>query len=135
MDEARKNQIAMLRSLANFMEENPDGPKPSSLDLRTDGATVNWWTYSAEDMDVVRKQVGAQVWDKDDPFSSPSISTWKDGIRFRIYRGDLHCEMVETGEVEEYETEEVVTPAVPAVTRTVTRTKPVMKRVCPPITQ
>jgi len=68
-------------------------------------------------------------WEKDSE-GQPILKATINGWNFELRRVDLTCEMVETGEVEEYEDTEVVQEA---ITKPVTKERPVYVKECPPI--
>ena len=125
-----------LRDLSYLLEER-ELPELSSIDVwphRSDHPIrANWW-FNADEAATFAETLRKLPKAGPVPKTQSDAGTWR--VEFDVPGWPVHatlylaevCELVETGEVEEYDDVEVVTPA---ETRTVTRTRPKMKRVCP----
>ena len=131
-----------LAALADFTASHPEVPTFYAVEPargytdEPEGRTilVRWYLHSAEE---ARAFVRALPADADatkysDYDGSPRLLAWlsrEHGVQVEACRLDTVCRLVETDEVEEVVERRTVTPA---EYETVTVTRPVMKRECPP---
>ena len=118
----RAAYIAGLRELADRLERHPDAPPPF------EGNLGMWLVmpHSPEEMAAAARCYGGRKVEETDGFA---LVDGIPGLRIKVLSALAQvCELVETGEVEEYEDVEVL---IPARTRTVTRTRPKSEWRCP----
>ena len=118
----RAAYIAGLRELADRLERHPDAPPPF------EGNLGMWLVmpHSPEEMAAAARCYGGRKIQQVDGFG---LIDGIPGLRIKVLSALAKvCELVETGEVEEYEDVEVL---IPARTRTVTRTRPKSEWRCP----
>jgi hypothetical protein len=118
----RADYIAGLRELADRLERHPDAPPPF------EGNLGMWLVmpHSPEEMAAAARCYGGRKIQQVDGFG---LIDGIPGLRIKVLSALAKvCELVETGELEEYEDVEVL---IPARTRTVTRTRPKSEWRCP----
>lgn len=120
-------------AVSEFVSAHPDVDPPYALDYYSEWGdqwtTRVWWiTNGAEATRTLIRVLGDGR--KVDSGHGQYLLGESHGFRWAISRSDQSCDLVPTDEFEEVEETEVVRPA---ETRTVTVTRPKMRKVCPPI--
>ena len=122
LTDKRAAYIAGLRELAFRLDRHPDAPLPYEGSL---GMSLVM-PHSPEQMAAAARCYGGRKVEETDGFA---LVDGIPGLRIKVLSALAQvCELVETGEVEEYEDVVVMTEA---VTRTVTRTRPKSEWRCP----
>ena len=123
LTDKRAAYIAGLRELAFRLDRHPDAPLPYEGSL---GVSLVM-PHSPEQMAAAARCYGGRkVVEESDGFA---LVDGIPGLRIKVLSALAKvCELVETGEFEEYEDVEVL---IPARTRTVTRTRPKSEWRCP----
>ena len=124
----REQYIDGLRELADRLERHPETPLPYATGTRQSvSLPVPFYSDTEREFsDTIRALGGGDKSIGTD--GKLTVTGSLAGLHYEIVLMNGVCELVETGEVEEYEAVEVVTEA---VTRTVSKSRPVLERRCP----
>lgn len=124
--------IAATRFVISIIEENRevfDDEALSRPSIYAFQRTISFSAWNLRELKLFMSMLPTPKegkWEKDSD-GKPMLKATINGWNFELRRVDLSCELVETGEVEEYEEEEVME------TKTVKKTRPVYVKECPPI--